>query len=67
MVAGATDAATEWAFAFGWSVVQRLPERAAYATFESAADLLWRRRGQGIVQFERNLARTRPRALPRPV
>ena len=63
-LAGATDAATEWAFAFGWSVVKRLPERAADATFRRAADLLWRRRGPGIVQLERNLARIHPDASP---
>jgi lauroyl/myristoyl acyltransferase len=63
-LAGATDAATEWAFAFGWSVVKRLPERAAEATFRRAADVLWRRRGPGIIQLERNLARIHPDASP---
>lgn len=64
MLAGATDAATEWAFAFGWSVVKRLPERAADATFRRAADILWRRRGSGILQLERSLARIHPDASP---
>lgn len=64
VLSGATDAATEWAFAFGWTVVKRLPERAATATFQRAADMLWRRRGQGIVQLERNLARIHPEASP---
>ena len=63
-LAGATDAATEWAFAVGWSVVKRLPERAADATFRRAADVLWRRRGTGIIQLERNLARIHPDAAP---
>ena len=53
----ATDTATEWAFAAGWRVVRVLPERAAYRTFERAADVLWRRRGGDVVQLERNLAR----------
>jgi KDO2-lipid IV(A) lauroyltransferase len=64
VIAGATDAATEWAFAVGWSVVKHLPERAATATFQRAADMLWRRRGQGVLQFERNQARVHPDAGP---
>ncbi len=62
LIGGASDAATEWAFAVGWSVVKWLPEKAAYATFRQAADALWRKRGSGIVQFERNLARIYPEA-----
>lgn len=64
VVGGLTDAATEWAFAAGWGIVKLLPERAAYAAFDRAADLLWRRRGPGIEQFERNLARVHPHASP---
>jgi KDO2-lipid IV(A) lauroyltransferase len=55
-----TDAATEWAFATGWKLVKRLPERAAYSAFDRAADLLWWRRGEGVVQYERNQARIHP-------
>lgn len=58
------DAATEWAFAAGWRVVRLLPERAAYRTFEAAADMLWRRRGGDVLQLERNLARVHPDADP---
>ena len=61
-MAVASDAATEWAFAFGWSIVRRLPARAAYATFDRAADLIWRKRGEGVLQFERNQARIHPDA-----
>ncbi len=60
----ASDAATEWAFAAGWNVVKWLPEKAAYATFNQAADALWRKRGAGVLQFERNLARIHPDADP---
>jgi KDO2-lipid IV(A) lauroyltransferase len=60
----ATDTATEWAFAAGWRVVRVLPERAAYRTFDRAADALWRRRGGDVVQLERNLARVHPGASP---
>ena len=62
MLNAATDSATEWAFAVGWNLVKWLPERAAYSAFDQAADALWRRRGAGIVQFERNLARIHPDA-----
>lgn len=64
LVRGASDAATEWAFATGWRVVRVLPEKAAYRVFDQAADALWRRRGGGILQFERNLARVCPDAGP---
>ncbi len=54
------DSVTEWAFAAGWQLVKWLPERMAYRAFDAGADLLWRRRGAGIVQFERNQARIHP-------
>jgi KDO2-lipid IV(A) lauroyltransferase len=41
----------------GWSVVRRMPERTAYATFEGIADTLWRRRGTGVRRLESNLER----------
>ena len=56
-IAGWRDAATEWAFTAGWSIAKRLPERAARAMFQTAADQMWRRRGPSVVQYERNLAR----------
>lgn len=58
----ASDAATEWAFATGWRIVRAVPERSAYRAFDRAADLLWRRRGEGIQQLERNLERVLPEA-----
>lgn len=58
----ASDAATEWAFATGWRVVRMLPERSAYRTFDRAADAIWKRRGEGVLQFERNMARIHPDA-----
>lgn len=59
---GASDAATEWAFATGWRVVRMLPERSAYRAFDRAADAIWKRRGEGVLQFERNMARVHPDA-----
>lgn len=54
------DTATEWAFGAGWQAVKWLPEPAAYRLFDTAADALWRRRGAGVRQFERNQARIHP-------
>ncbi len=58
--AAATDAVTEWAFATGWRVVKKLPAPVAYRLFDRAADVLWKRRGSGVVQYERNQARIHP-------
>ncbi len=56
------DAVTEWAFVAGWQIVRRLPERSAYAAFDRAAEMLWRRDGEGVRQLKRNLARACPEA-----
>ncbi len=58
----ATDAVTEWAFATGWRVVRRLPEKSAYGVFARAGDALYRRNGSGVQQLRRNLHRVRPEA-----
>lgn len=54
------DVVTEWAFGAGWQVVKWLPESLAYGVFDVAADTLWRRRGSGVIQFERNQSRIHP-------
>ncbi|MBK9740266.1 MAG: phosphatidylinositol mannoside acyltransferase [Actinobacteria bacterium] len=59
-----SDAVTEWAFATGWRLVKRLPARVAFGAFDQAADVLWRRRGAGVLQFERNQARIHPDFSP---
>jgi phosphatidylinositol dimannoside acyltransferase len=60
-----TDAATYRLYAFGWGVVKRLPERIAYKLFERIADRAWAKRGKGVRQLERNLARVLgPQASP---
>lgn len=45
------------AYLAGWKIVRRLPEPVARALFRRIADAMWRRRGRGVVQLERNLAR----------
>jgi KDO2-lipid IV(A) lauroyltransferase len=59
------DEATYRLYAFGWGVVKRLPERTAYRLFERIADRVWAKRGKGVTQLERNLARVLgPEATP---
>lgn len=53
---------TDGLYGLGWSVVKRLPERTAVRLGERVADRTWRRRGKGVRQLERNLARVRPDA-----
>lgn len=45
------------AYGAGWQVVKRMPERAAYATFDRIADTLWSRRGKDVLRLESNLRR----------
>ncbi len=49
----------------GWALVCKLPEPWARRMFTLIADMLWRRRGQGVRQLEANLARVLgPAATP---
>ncbi len=41
----------------GWTLVRRAPEPVVRAAFTGLADLAWARRGPGVAQLERNLAR----------
>jgi KDO2-lipid IV(A) lauroyltransferase len=45
------------AYGVGWSAVRRMPERAAYSTFERLADTVWARRGKDVQRLESNLRR----------
>jgi lauroyl/myristoyl acyltransferase len=45
------------AYATGWAVVRRLPERMAYGLFRLVADRSWRKRGKSVQRLEANLAR----------
>ena len=49
--------ATLVGYTVGWRAVRLMPARTAYATFSRLADQMWRRRGEGVQQLERNLAR----------
>ena len=39
-----------------------MSDKRAYALFNRMADQFWRRRGQSVLQYERNLARVMPEA-----
>jgi phosphatidylinositol dimannoside acyltransferase len=60
-----TKRAVDAAYAAGWAAIKLLPEPAAYATFAAIGDYVWRRRGRGVTQLERNLHRVvGPSATP---
>ncbi|KJK57362.1 phosphatidylinositol mannoside acyltransferase [Saccharothrix sp. ST-888] len=50
------------AYALGWAALKHLPEPVARGLFNQIADFVWRRRGKGVRQLERNLARVHPGA-----
>ena len=52
-----TERFTLLGYTAGWSAVRHLPDRAAYATFRTIADRVWRRRGPSVRRLEANLAR----------
>jgi phosphatidylinositol dimannoside acyltransferase len=47
-------------YSMGWQAVRRMPRRLAYGTFSKLADQLWRQKGAGVQQLERNLERVQP-------
>ena len=48
---------TYYAYAAGWAVVRRMPEKMAYGLFRMVADRSWRKRGKSVRRLETNLAR----------
>ena len=57
MSASLTERIALLGYTGGWSAVRHLPDRAAYATFRTIADQVWRRRGPSVRRLEANLAR----------
>lgn len=51
------DQVTTLGFGAGWSIVKRMPDRTANATFERIADTSWARRGPSVRRLESNLRR----------
>ncbi|MET9802080.1 phosphatidylinositol mannoside acyltransferase [Streptomyces sp. NPDC006368] len=58
------DRLTETLYGLGWSTVRRLPEPVAAGLGRRIADTAWKRRGQGVLRLEANLARVVPDATP---
>jgi phosphatidylinositol dimannoside acyltransferase len=44
-------------YALGWAAVRHMPEPVAREIFMLIADRVWRRRGRGVLQLEKNLRR----------
>jgi KDO2-lipid IV(A) lauroyltransferase len=55
--AGLRDEAMDAAFTAGWTIVRKMPERAARLAFAALADHTWQRHGSGVRQLEKNLCR----------
>nr|WP_308198731.1 phosphatidylinositol mannoside acyltransferase [Actinomadura litoris] len=55
--ASVRDEVMDAAYALGWTVVRKMPERAARLAFAALADRTWHGHGSGVRQLERNLCR----------
>ncbi|MDZ7579010.1 MAG: phosphatidylinositol mannoside acyltransferase [Candidatus Nanopelagicales bacterium] len=51
-------------FSVGWSVVRHMKEDRAYKIFDRGGERSWRKRGKGVIQYEKNLRRVVPSATP---
>nr|WP_030251694.1 phosphatidylinositol mannoside acyltransferase [Streptomyces violens] len=51
-------------YGLGWATVKKLPEPVAVRLGERIADAVWKRRGNGVLRLEANLARVVPDASP---
>jgi KDO2-lipid IV(A) lauroyltransferase len=63
-VSALKDRLADSLYGLGWATVKKLPEPAAVRLGQAVADAAWRRRGKGVLQLERNLARVVPEATP---
>lgn len=61
---GLREKAVGLAYVFGWTVVRKMPERLAARLFRAVADRVWRRRGRGVLQLEKNLCRVLGKDAP---
>jgi KDO2-lipid IV(A) lauroyltransferase len=55
---------TDALYGLGWATVKKLPEPVAAGLGRRIADTAWKRRGQGVLRLEANLARVVPDASP---
>jgi KDO2-lipid IV(A) lauroyltransferase len=61
-MSGAAHRLNDLGFAAGWGLIRAMPFRATSTAFALGADFAARRRGDGVRQLRRNLARVVPRA-----
>ncbi|MFI0453045.1 phosphatidylinositol mannoside acyltransferase [Actinomadura sp. 6N118] len=57
MKAPLRDEVMDAAYAMGWTVVRKIPERVARGAFAALADRTWHQHGAGVKQLEKNLCR----------
>ncbi|MYY11538.1 phosphatidylinositol mannoside acyltransferase [Streptomyces sp. SID4919] len=55
---------TDTLYGAGWATAKKLPEPVAVRLGRTLADLVWKRRGKGVLRLEANLARVVPDAGP---
>ncbi|MFJ8693689.1 phosphatidylinositol mannoside acyltransferase [Streptomyces roseolilacinus] len=60
----ASERLTDALYGLGWATVRKLPEPVAAGLGRRIADTAWKRRGQGVLRLEANLARVVPDASP---
>ncbi|WAX81016.1 phosphatidylinositol mannoside acyltransferase [Streptomyces sp. KMM 9044] len=58
------DRLSDALYGAGWATVKKLPEPVAVRLGRTIADIVWKRRGQGVLRLESNYARVVPGASP---
>ncbi|MER7919156.1 MULTISPECIES: phosphatidylinositol mannoside acyltransferase [unclassified Streptomyces] len=58
------DRLSDALYGAGWSTVKKLPEPVAARLGRTVADLVWKKRGKGVLRLEANYARVAPGASP---
>ncbi|MER8059554.1 MULTISPECIES: phosphatidylinositol mannoside acyltransferase [unclassified Streptomyces] len=58
------DRLSDALYGAGWSTVKKLPEPVAARLGRTVADLVWKKRGKGVLRLEANYARVVPGASP---
>ncbi|MDT9686468.1 phosphatidylinositol mannoside acyltransferase [Streptomyces sp. TRM76323] len=63
-MSAASERLADALYGLGWATVKKLPEPVAEGLGRRIADTAWKRRGQGVLRLEANLARVVPDAPP---
>lgn len=62
LAAPVRDRLVDAGFGVGWALTRRIPEQVTARTLQEVGDRLWKQRGGGVAQLERNLGRAVPQA-----